>query len=283
MSMVLRRIHVIIWMGVKMRFNVLASGSKGNCTYILAGSTQLVIDCGGTKRYLLHCFHSMDVDLASIDALLITHDHIDHVAQLNLFKHVEKIIAPVSLLKREDAHILEPYQKFQIKDVGITPLVLSHDRAMTYGYVIEHFDEKLVYITDTGYLKANDYAWISNADYYIFESNHDVELLMRTSRPYPTKQRILSDEGHLSNEDSSMILAKVCGDKTKEIVLAHLSCEANEAELAKACVIEAFIKEGKDLQTIKLCCAKQFEMIEGGINDEEVLNIQHHLAFAHLE
>lgn len=266
-----------------MRFNVLASGSKGNCTYIQAGSTQLVIDCGGTKRYLSHSFHSLNVNLASIDALLITHDHIDHVAQMNMFKDVAKVISPVPLFKRAEVHIVEPYQKHRINDVDITPLVLSHDRVMTYGYLIEHNDEKLVYITDTGYLKSNDYAWISNADYYIFESNHDVELLMRTSRPYPTKQRILSDSGHLSNEDSSQILAKISGEKTKAIVLAHLSSEANDAELAKACVIEAFIKEGKDLQTIKLCCAKQFEMIEGGINDEKVLNIQHHLAFAHLE
>lgn len=266
-----------------MKFNVLASGSKGNCTYIQAGSTQLVIDCGGTKRYLSHSFHSLDVDLATIDALLITHDHIDHVAQLNLFKDVSKVIAPVPLIKRADVQILEPYQKHRIKDVDITPLVLSHDRAMTYGYLIEHQAEKLVYITDTGYLKSNDFTWISNADYYIFESNHDVELLMRTSRPYPTKQRILSDTGHLSNEDSAAILAQVCGDRTREIILAHLSSEANEAELAKACVIEAFIKVNKDLQQIKLNCAKQFEMIEGGINNEEVLNIHHHLAFVDLE
>lgn len=266
-----------------MKFNVLASGSKGNCSYIRAGSTQLVIDCGGTKRYLSHSFHSLDVDYTTIDALLITHDHIDHVAQLNLFKNVSIVIAPEPLFKRSDALILEPYQKHRIKDVEITPLVLSHDRAMTYGYLIEHQNEKLVYITDTGYIKSNDFTWITNADYYIFESNHDVELLMRTTRPYPTKQRILSDTGHLSNEDSAAILAQVCGDRTKEIILAHLSSEANEAELAKACVVEAFIKVNKDLQKIKLNCAKQFEMIEGGITNEEVFNIHHHLAFAHLE
>ncbi len=106
---------------------------------------------------------------------------------------------------------------------------------------------------------------------------------MRTTRPYPTKQRILSDTGHLSNEDSAAILAQVCGDRTKEIILAHLSSEANEAELATACVVEAFIKVNKDLQKIKLNWSKQFEMIEGGITNEEVFNIHHHLAFAHLE
>ena len=148
-----------------MKFNVLASGSKGNCSYIRAGSTQLVIDCGGTKRYLSHSFHSLDVDYTTIDALLITHDHIDHVAQLNLFKNVSIVIAPEPLFKRSDALILEPYQKHRIKDVEITPLVLSHDRAMTYGYLIEHQNEKLVYITDTGYIKSNDFTWITNADY----------------------------------------------------------------------------------------------------------------------
>lgn len=266
-----------------MKFSVLASGSKGNCTYIQAGSTQLVIDCGMTKRYLTQSFHSINVDLKEIDALLITHDHSDHIAQLKIFKEVRNVISPVLLDHREDVQVWMPYLSHRIKDVYITPIVLSHDCDMIYGYIIQHEGEKLVYITDTGYIKSKDYNLLRDADYYIIESNHDIDLLMRSSRPYPTKQRILSDTGHLSNEDSAYIISQLVTLKTKEIVLAHLSQEANQASIALQCVYEALEKEGINSSHYKIRCAFQSEILQGGLDYEEITNDELNLSVAHLE
>lgn len=270
-------------MVVNMKFSVLASGSKGNCTYIQAGSTQLVIDCGMTKRYLTQSFHHINVDLNKIDALLITHDHSDHIAQVKVFKEVRKVISPVLLDSREDSIVWTPYINHKINDVEIMPIVLSHDCDMIYGYIIQHNGEKLVYITDTGYIKSKDFNLLRDADYYIIESNHDVDLLMKSSRPYPTKQRILSDTGHLSNEDSSYIISQLVTPRTKEIVLAHLSLEANLPSIALQCVYEALEKEGIQSSNYKIRCAYQTEILQGGLDDEEITNYEPNLSIAHLE
>lgn len=266
-----------------MKFSVLASGSKGNCTYIQAGSTQLVIDCGMTKRYLTQSFHSINVNLNEIDALLITHDHSDHIAQLKIFKEVRNVISPVLLDHREDVQVWMPYLSHRINDVQITPIVLSHDCDMIYGYIIQHEGEKLVYITDTGYIKSKDFNLLRDADYYIIESNHDIDLLMKSSRPYPTKQRILSDTGHLSNEDSAYIISQLVTLKTKEIVLAHLSQEANHASIAIQYVYEALEKEGINSNHYKIRCAFQSEILQGGLDYEEITNDELNLSIAHLE
>lgn len=266
-----------------MKYSILASGSKGNCTYIQAGSTQLVIDCGTTKRYLTQSFHSINVNLDEIDALLITHAHSDHVSQLKVFKQVERVIAPILLDNRQDSIALMPYIYHRINDVEIMPIVLSHDCEMIYGYIICHMNEKLVYITDTGYIKSKDFDLIQGADYYIIESNHDIDLLMKSSRPYPTKQRILSDTGHLSNEDSSYILSQIITSKTKEIVLAHLSQEANQPELAIHCVNEALEKEGLNPSDYSIRCACQSMIVQGGLDYEEITNYEPNLSIAHLE
>ncbi len=267
-----------------MIFSIISSGSKGNCTYIQAGETRLVLDCGGTKRHLTQSFQHLQVDPSQVDALLITHAHIDHIAQLDLFKQTKVAFAPYPLEKRQDVQVLMPYMLHPFKDIDIFPLVLSHDSELTYGYVIQHQNERLVYITDTGYIKSKDYDFIRNAQYYILESNHDIDMLMRSSRPYATKQRILSDTGHLSNEDAAYILSQVITSETKEIVLAHLSEEANDEKLAIQSVWEALHQHQTPINTqLKVRCARQKEIVTGGDHHEESTQYQRNLAFARME
>lgn len=243
-----------------MKFNLLCSGSKGNC-FVLESSDQcLVIDCGSTKRYLTQSFHNVNVDYLSVDAVLLTHDHSDHIAQLKMFAN-RNIYAPFEVKGVSESMRVIPYKPFHIGAIEITPIPLSHDTDINVGYVINDGYEKLVYITDTGYIKEHDFELIRGADYYIMESNHDPQLLMKTNRPYYLKQRILSATGHMSNEDSAEVLKSVITERTREIILAHVSEEANQPDLITKVMAEA-LSPASDTLLIKV--AKQFEIVSGG-------------------
>ncbi|MFV0254854.1 MAG: MBL fold metallo-hydrolase [Erysipelotrichaceae bacterium] len=239
-----------------MQYYILASGSKGNCSLIRNHDTMIIIDCGTNWKYLSQEFHKNDLDYNSADGVLITHGHNDHIKSLKNLKHLKRY----GNLIDSDITSLEYYQQFNIGSFRITPLALSHDSDNTTGYVIEDELEKLVFITDTGYLHQRNYQYINNADYFIIESNYDPETLLNTSRPKFLKDRILSDNGHLSNNDCCSILEEVVGTTTKEIVLAHLSQEANTQELAYNCLINSEV----DTDNIIIKIAQQFETIKGG-------------------
>lgn len=244
------------------KFALLASGSKGNCCLIKNETTQIIIDCGATKRYLNGCFEQLQYDYHKADALCITHTHKDHVAQLNMFKELPTYSC--ATLERENVSYVQPYDQLQIKDMRITVLPLSHDCEGTVGYVIETQDQRMVYITDTGYIREDVKRYIANADYYVFESNHDIEMLMQTSRPVYVKQRIINDYGHLCNEDSAHVLTQVIGDKTKEIVLAHISEEGNHRQLAADTLINKIKARDLPANGVTIHAAEQFGIYVGG-------------------
>ena len=245
-----------------MKFALLASGSKGNCCLIKTGSTQLIIDCGTTKRYLNDCFARIQYDYHKADALLVTHTHKDHVSQLKMFE----MLPAFSCVKldREDAHSLRPYDKIRIKELDITVLPMSHDCEGTIGFVLEGEFGKMVYVTDTGYIRQDVMPYLINADYYVFESNHDIEMLMQTSRPVFVKQRIINDYGHLCNEDSAHVLTQVIGDKTKEIVLAHISQEGNHRQLAVDTLVKELKRKNLSSAQLRIHAAEQFGIYVGG-------------------
>ena len=244
-----------------MRFSLLASGSKGNCCIITSGESTIVIDCGTTKTYLKKCFQEVDVSFQQVDALLITHSHTDHISALSLFDQVKTY--SVKELK-ENTHFVTPFERFYIKNFMIEVLPMSHDSDDCVGYIIYTQNEKLVYITDTGYVREDVKSYMKDADYYIFESNHDLEMLMNTKRPLYLKQRILGDSGHLCNEDSARILSEVISDKTKEIVLAHISEEANTCEQAITILQETLQRKEVDASHVKIHAALQYGIYQGG-------------------
>jgi len=243
-----------------MEFSVLASGSKGNCTVIKSEEALIIVDCGMSWKYLEKAFVDNDIEYRKADALLITHMHIDHNAQIKKFKDITKYLA----CSYPDSEKVEFYKSFRIKDLEIMPLPLSHDCPDTTGYVIKDKNSKLVYITDTGYISENNKKYLKNADYYIMESNHDPVLLLNTERPRIIKQRIICDDGHLSNGECAYNLQQLVGSKTKEIVLAHLSSEANSPEMAILTLTEIFAANKASLKNIKVTAAEQFESYQGG-------------------
>ena len=144
----------------------------------------------------------------------------------------------------------------RIEDIKITELELSHDVEDIKGYVIEEGASSMVYITDTGYINEKYFKKLKNKNIYVFESNHDVEMLMNNEKyPHTTKIRILSDKGHLSNKDSSYYLSKLIGDDTKIILLSHLSEQNNKEELAIKTLNETL--EKRKIKKPQILVAKQ--------------------------
>ena len=244
-----------------MKFMMLESGSAGNSFVLETSSTRILIDCGGTKTYLMNALGQYRLCPQDMDAVLLTHGHVDHISQLKHFKG--KTVFGTFPSELVDIHQISTHATFKVNDVTITSLPLSHDYPKTVGYRIEYNGEVLVYVTDTGYVNENLLDEIRNADYYVWESNHDPYLLMKTNRPYPTKQRILSSEGHLSNDESSRLLTLLVGDKTKEVILAHISKEANTHELALDTLYKTFEKKQIPIN-FKVVAARQDQVYQGG-------------------
>lgn len=223
-----------------MKIKVLASGSKGNCSYVETNSTRFLIDIGITYQRLKKELEIMNLTPEDIDALFLTHAHNDHTNGLKvLLKHTTfKIYTNNEMLKELsfpiDSERIELFEeKFFLKDTQITILKTSHDAKGSVGFIIEDKNESLVYITDTGYINKRKFNLLTNKNIYYIESNHDEKMLMNGPYPYYLKQRIIGDEGHLSNNKTAKYLKELVGNKTKYIILAHLSEHNNTETLAK--------------------------------------------------
>ena len=247
-----------------MKVCVLSSGSKGNCTYVETKKHKILIDIGTSSLYVEKSLQSINVDPHDIDIVLITHAHIDHVGGLRVFakKYDPLVYISDKILKESNLKIenISSEEEINIKDnISIKSIPLSHDVTDIKGYVIEEDGTSFVYITDTGYINEKNYKYIQNKNIYVFESNHDVEMLMNNPRyPHHTKIRILSDKGHLSNKDSAYYLSKIIGDNTKQIILAHLSEQNNTEELALSTLKETL--ERRNIQFKNIDVARQNEL-----------------------
>jgi phosphoribosyl 1,2-cyclic phosphodiesterase len=224
---------------VSMKTCVLASGSKGNCTYVASATTKILADLGTTSLYVEKKLKDINVDPNKIDAIVISHTHSDHINGLKVF--VKKYHTMVYLTEKMYQDIKEIFPltdyeiidgDFQIGDISISVIKTSHDVSDSNGYIFENNDKSVVYVTDTGYINQKNHKRLTNKNVYVFESNHDIKMLMEGSYPYHLKQRILGDKGHLSNKDSAYYLSKFIGDKTDTIILSHLSHENNDPKIA---------------------------------------------------
>ncbi len=246
-----------------MRFYIIASGSKGNATLLEHDGRVLLIDMGITLVRLKSELEAISYKFQDIEAVLFTHEHTDHASGARFFDD-EIIYATEGTLGGSKHHLLKPYEKVNIIGLDITPLATSHDAFAPIGFLFENTNEKLVYMTDTGFISEKNLEVMRDADYYIIESNHNIKMLLQTNRPADLKQRILSDFGHLSNEDSALYMSELVGERTKEIVLAHISEEANTNETALSTYLRILKKRFIDVNKIRIYCADQWSMIQGG-------------------
>ena len=237
-----------------MKICVLSSGSKGNTTYIESEKVKILIDIGNSAKYVKEKLEDIGVEPEEINAVLITHTHVDHVKGLKVFENKYNIPVYITDVMLKSLDYLNNYvfleNEFDIGDMHIIAIKTSHDAPDSRGYIIISGDDSIVYITDTGYINKKYFDILSNRDLYIMESNHDVEMLTNGKYPFNIRQRILSDKGHLSNYDSSKYLSSFIGDNTHYILLAHLSQDNNTEELAYETLANRLKEDNKHVDNI---------------------------------
>lgn len=224
----------------------IASGSSGNCIYAGTDDCHLLIDAGISGKRIEDSLKKIDLSIKDIQAVLITHEHTDHISGLGVLARKYEI--PIYAVKKTaDAvlkskivgkmdgslfHYINPEQTFFIKDIMIEPIPVSHDAAEPVAYKLTKQDKTMAVITDLGNYDDYIVEKLKQLDVLFLEANHNVRMLQAGSYPYSVKQRILSDLGHLSNEVSGQLLSEVLHDNLKYIFLGHLSKKYNSPELA---------------------------------------------------
>ena len=246
-----------------MYFNIIASGSKGNATLVVEKDTIILIDMGVTLTRLEAGLSEIGKKVSDITGAIITHDHSDHTAGIK-FLPKNKIYALEGTITGTGSHIVKINEPFLVGEITITPIKISHDAINPCGFVLEFGNEKLSYITDTGYVLNETLPILKNPSYLIIESNHDIKMLLKTNRPMELKQRILSDHGHLCNEDSAIATCGIIGPNTKEVVLAHISEEANTPEMALEAYRKILNYFSIDTDSFVLKVACQWKSLLGG-------------------
>lgn len=250
-----------------MKVYVLASGSKGNSTYIETDKYKILVDLGKNKKYIVEKLESIGVNPEDIDYIFISHLHDDHISALKTFLksyHPTVVISRPMLLELPDLNgyddILIYEDAVTLEGLHINCIHSSHDATDSRNFIFEWEGHSVVYVTDTGYINRKNFHYLENKEVYLFESNHDIEKLQHGPYPEWLKKRILSDEGHLSNHISSFYLTKLIGDKTKRICLMHLSEQNNSEELALEEIKKTFAEYHIDFTNI--ACAKPNEISE---------------------
>ncbi|TFD96632.1 MBL fold metallo-hydrolase [Jeotgalibacillus sp. R-1-5s-1] len=233
-----------------MHMSVLASGSTGNAIYIETEEHSFLVDAGLSGKQMEGLFEKIGRSADRLSGILVTHEHSDHIKGLGVLARRYKL--PI-YANEKTWNAMEPLignvqtdQKFifpmeTVKSFGgldIESFGVSHDAAEPMFYVFHQDGKKLVLMTDTGYVSDRMKGIIKGADTYVFESNHDVGMLRMGRYPWSVKRRILSDVGHVSNEDAAVAMSEVFSDNTKRIYLSHLSKDNNMKDLARMSVTQ---------------------------------------------
>lgn len=220
----------------------LFSSSKGNSAYIKYGRDEFLIDCGASARAIDNALKTVGSSLANIKAIFITHEHSDHIRGLStVCKYFGiPVFAPTASLGYIDSHItcsadlreLRSGRAVELFDTAVCPVATPHDALASVGFRIRAGGELIGYYTDIGHLSENVLRGLSGCRRVVIESNHDIEMLKNGSYPYPLKQRILGELGHLSNKACASLLPHLARHGAESFVLAHLSEENNRPEKA---------------------------------------------------
>lgn len=233
-----------------MDFCSIASGSSGNCIFVGTQKTSVLIDAGISGKRVVAGLNAIDRAPQELDAILITHEHSDHIKGLGVLARkygipiyssagtIRALLAqqPLGPVDESLFHVITPDQQFCIKDLNIHPFRVSHDAAEPVAYRFDYGDKSIAVATDMGCYDDYIVEHLMGLDALLIESNHDINMLQVGTYPYYLKQRILGSRGHLSNEHAGRLLGEILNEKMQTIFLGHLSKENNYEALALATV-----------------------------------------------
>lgn len=245
-------------------FCPLASGSKGNAIFVGTDTTRILIDAGLSAQALSERLAEIQVDLKTIQAILITHEHTDHIKGLGVLAEKYKIpvLANAETAKgiyaalgvRPRFKIFTTGETFSFGDLSIHPFSVPHDTLDPVAFVIRTRDLKIGFCADLGHVTSLIRKQLEQCDYLYLEANHQPSMVHACARPQIYKQRVLGKQGHLSNEECAALLSAVFHPGLKHVHLAHLSSECNQPDLALKIVKEGLAAKG---QSVPLSIAYQ--------------------------
>lgn len=232
-----------------MRFCVLGSGSKGNATYVESGRTRILIDAGFSGKEIQRRLQEIDVDAASLSAIIITHEHTDHIRGVSPLCRKYKITvfgndatlqgAGKAFASIADVRTFSNGTAFAFQDILVHPYSISHDAADPVGFVVSNERCSIGYCTDTGIVSRLMRHRLADCNALVLESNHDPEMLRNGPYPLYLQQRVRSKTGHLANGEAADFLREIMHDGLEHVVLAHISEKNNTPELAREAVDKA--------------------------------------------
>lgn len=249
-----------------MLFCPLCSGSSGNASFLEAEGRRFLIDAGLTRKRIAALLESIGVPLHTIDAVFLTHEHVDHVAGAGVLARAHHIpvyaaadcfsaLPPsVGEIPAACMRVFEPDREFFCGKVRVFPFSTPHDAAHAVGYSFMAEGRKVTVMTDVGHVDDRLLTQLSGSDLVLLEANHDVDMLLAGPYPYPLKQRILSRRGHLCNEDCGRALIALHERGVRNVILGHLSRENNTPELARV-TIEAMLESAGILSDMRVSVA----------------------------
>lgn len=247
----------------------LGSGSRGNAFVVHSDTGNLLIDAGFSRRELLRRMAHCLIDPESITALLLTHEHDDHVKGCRIFCDMMNVPVFVSartadyllrhradrLPRRNMINIFEPGTAFEVTGFHINPFSVQHDAVDPVGFLIRKGERRIGFASDLGAVNTLARQRLADCDVLVLESNHDLEMLRRSDRQYYLKTRIMGRHGHLNNTDAVDALPELLTERTAALCLVHVSSECNDYDLVRRIAEQRLLEIGRD--DVKLIVVEQ--------------------------
>lgn len=250
-------------------FCSLYSGSSGNSLFVKSNKTNILIDAGVSCKKIENALNNIDINPNDISAILVTHEHTDHI--LGLYTISNKYNIPIytneatlkvldkNKLSKNNVKLFTINEEFTINDLAIKPFNIPHDAIDPCGFNIYDANTKISIATDIGYINDTILSNLKYSSFVLLESNYDPEILKFSSYPTSLKTRISGDKGHLSNIDAAQTITTLSNYGLKSAMLGHLSKETNFPELAYQTVLNEMHSKNITEQDLNLSVADRFE------------------------
>ena len=252
------------------KFCSLFSGSSGNSLFVQTDKTKILVDCGESAKKIVSSLSDIDINIEDIDAILVTHEHIDHVKSLGtlskkydipVYTNLETLNAmpeQINKIKTDNIHLFDFSKDFSVGDLQVHPFSIPHDAANPCAFNLFKNNKKISIATDIGHITPEIIKNLEKSTFLLLEANYDPNILKCSPYPYQLKQRISGPNGHLSNNMAGETISHLLDTGLKKAMLGHLSKENNFPELAYKTVMEEIINNNANEKDLNLSVATRF-------------------------